>query len=520
MREYRETCCAIMSKSSQIFQFILLKLTKLCSNADLANTVEKGQYFTTLDDAELDKLKVHVESTHYLKDKLSQVKGWIRGNTKIGPVLDVAVSYHQGRYGVEIMIESLFSDKTCSWRWNSLMGEDRERDKQVRYGDVGRDSHRRHWREYGETRCEGKTGTDTKFNVIFDDDSSAVSWAEMDRGRIRKVVWKYPKLMIKLVRHDDTAPREDDGAVKFQELASIFRSEFTSSSTLVNSNMAKFHSKRRWSQEEIPILRGSRFTWNSSFPSSNSQPFWKNTVILHCRQRVVTERLRRAHLSRCKLPWPTVHHPVRIDSGWENVKEGRHAVFFTAVNPMFVDQHKEVEYDLTKPRIAVYKNNWKIHQNTIYGCTLRVAQGKGLQFNQTRSNAIILYKHFTRGVHRDGGGTWSQEKNSTVKCINLLSYRRVLYSSPNLHYGRQDTANFEARTSVDHLSREYGETRSGGEYGQTRCGRRPNFSDLFFSFFPDVFFFFSEKKERKKKPDPNREALESRPGKGSRVQPM
>ena len=34
-----------------------LKFTKLCSNAGLANTVEKGQYFTTLDDTELDKLK-------------------------------------------------------------------------------------------------------------------------------------------------------------------------------------------------------------------------------------------------------------------------------------------------------------------------------------------------------------------------------------------------------------------------------------------------------------------------------
>ena len=55
------------------------------------------------------------------------------------------------------------------------MGEDRERDKQKRNGDVGRDSHRRHWRAYGETLCEGKTETDTKFDVIFCDDSSTVS---------------------------------------------------------------------------------------------------------------------------------------------------------------------------------------------------------------------------------------------------------------------------------------------------------------------------------------------------------
>ena len=48
------------------------------------------------------------------------------------------------------------------------------------------------------------------------------------------------------------------------------------------------------------------------------------------------------------------YRPVWIDCGWENVKKGRHVVFFTAVNPMFVDRHKEVEYDLTNPRIAVY----------------------------------------------------------------------------------------------------------------------------------------------------------------------
>ena len=34
---------------------------------------------------------------------------------KIGPVLDVKVCYHQGRNGVEIMIESLFRNRTVSW---------------------------------------------------------------------------------------------------------------------------------------------------------------------------------------------------------------------------------------------------------------------------------------------------------------------------------------------------------------------------------------------------------------------
>ena len=43
------------------------------------------------------------------------MRRWIRGNTKIRPVLDVKVCYHQGRYGVENMIESLIRDRTVSW---------------------------------------------------------------------------------------------------------------------------------------------------------------------------------------------------------------------------------------------------------------------------------------------------------------------------------------------------------------------------------------------------------------------
>ena len=45
----------------------------------------------------------------------SKVKGEYRGKKKIGPALEVAVSHHQGRYGIEIMIESSFGDGTCSW---------------------------------------------------------------------------------------------------------------------------------------------------------------------------------------------------------------------------------------------------------------------------------------------------------------------------------------------------------------------------------------------------------------------
>ena len=51
--------------------------------------------------------------------------------------------------------------------------------------------------------------------------------------------------MIRLLRHDDSIHREDDGAVRFEDLASIFRS---------SPDMAKLLAERRRSKEKIPIL--------------------------------------------------------------------------------------------------------------------------------------------------------------------------------------------------------------------------------------------------------------------------
>ena len=59
---------------------------------------------------------------------------------------------------------------------------------------------------------------------------------------------------------------------------------------------------------------------------------------------------------------------------------------------MFASQDlEEVQYDLDKPRITVYKNTWRVYPNTVYCCNLKFAQGKGLQFYQTRSHAIALF---------------------------------------------------------------------------------------------------------------------------------
>ena len=79
-------------------------------------------------------------------------------------------------------------------------------------------------------------------------------------------------------------------------------------------------------------------------------------------------------------------------AGGQNSSRELQTVFFTAVNPMNKDHMDPQELELTKRRLASYKQKkWKRHQDTVYWVDIQLAQRKGLKFYQTRSNAIILY---------------------------------------------------------------------------------------------------------------------------------
>ena len=78
--------------------------------------------------------------------------------------------------------------------------------------------------------------------------------------------------------------------------------------------------------------------------------------------------------------------------GGTSLKRGREAVLFTTVNPM---EHGyglgKTPCELTKLKVMPYKNTWKRFQNTVFWCSLKLAQQRGLQFYQTRSRAVVLY---------------------------------------------------------------------------------------------------------------------------------
>ena len=108
LQEYREPVERLSQQN---------RVIKLCIDARFLTTVGVGQYFITKDTELFSQFTEPVTCREYTlpRDEISSdPKSCIRVNTKIGTVLEVTTSYLQGKYGVEIRIESVNKDNSHS----------------------------------------------------------------------------------------------------------------------------------------------------------------------------------------------------------------------------------------------------------------------------------------------------------------------------------------------------------------------------------------------------------------------
>ena len=164
-------------------------------------------------------------------------KGWIRGNTKIGPVLQVTTSYLQGKYGVEIGIASVNKDNShssvrISHGLNKLVTDliDKEYDDNEQ--------------ETSETKTEVfalKTevfafASRSKAKAKPRRPTSACSstgtvpirertWIDIEPGAQFDQAYPVAKRLSTLLRHGEL-PREEDGAIEFWRLKDDLRNKF------------------------------------------------------------------------------------------------------------------------------------------------------------------------------------------------------------------------------------------------------------------------------------------------------
>ena len=119
-----------------------VQLTKLCSNVGRAKTVEKGQYFTSLDDDQFDRLK-RILSRDNLASKWS-----IISSERMDPWK------HEDRSssGCDGLLSSRTlrcwnQDRIPIWWQDLFLGSDCEWNQQIRNTNVRRDPRRKCWRE-------------------------------------------------------------------------------------------------------------------------------------------------------------------------------------------------------------------------------------------------------------------------------------------------------------------------------------------------------------------------------------
>ena len=157
--------------------------------------------------------------------------------------------------------------------------------------------------------------------------------------------------------------------------------------------------------------------------------------------------------------------------GRVSLNTGKQAVFFTVVNLMgHQDDLEETLCDLSQARIASYKNTWKHFQDTVYRCNLILAQQRGLQIYQARSNAVIFYERLSAEFIEKA--ICMKTKDQLYQHESVILRPRVVFQA-NSQSGSQDLPLQKARSSCESQqdAKCYGKVRSN-----TADYRVPGFS--------------------------------------------
>ena len=116
--------------------------------------------------------------------------------------------------------------------------------------------------------------------------------------------------------------------------------------------------------------------------------------------------------------------------GGQNSSRERQTVFFTAVNPVVKGHRDPHELDLTKPRLASYKQKkWTRHQDTVYWVDIQLAQRR-----EVLSDSIERHHPFTthtpRGIPQGMSSTLRRTReveivDSVDEIFGEIKYEKV-----------------------------------------------------------------------------------------------
>ena len=156
------------------------------------------------------------------EEEASHPKGWIQGNTKIWPVLEVTTCCLQGKCGVEIRIMSISKDKSHAWvrishGLHNLVRNLNNNDTEIPEDQPEEQALQLNVKDFAyQSKAKAKPQRREPANYL----SSIIlmnarNWIDIEPGKYSFSDYEVSKKLIHLLRHGQHVHREDDGAVQF-----------------------------------------------------------------------------------------------------------------------------------------------------------------------------------------------------------------------------------------------------------------------------------------------------------------
>ena len=257
------------------------KVSRFCMEAGFMRVVEVGQYFVTKDTGDFRQFR-SVACREYIlprDDPASQAKGWIQGNMRIGPALEVTTSSQHFKYGIEIRIKSVNQDDSHSWVRISYGTVKYVTDSIQDNTEIPADPQEEQIPQTSTSVVAARSKAKAKPQPRELAGTTATMpiherrWIDIEPSEQNLASYDLSKKVINLLRHNQTLHREEDGAIEFCKITFHLRNH---------------HSQiQNWSDDRwkacLAAGGGSKRRYqycsdnfgNNYLPPCSSRTFWK-----------------------------------------------------------------------------------------------------------------------------------------------------------------------------------------------------------------------------------------------------
>ena len=298
------------------------------------------------------------------------------------------------------MIESLFKDRTVSWvrivdGVNKYVTETSEEiptenvDLIIRTG-----------KPVAKAKSRPKPVVNLSSNSVPINERK---WIDIDPQPFDRSCFEVSKFVTRTLRHDSSIPREEDGAVRFDDANEKLKENFVSTlrwtvKTWVNSLARGGGKKKRFqyclnpdSSNEILYFRAIQGHSRDNFVDPN---YCK--TIDYYRMLSSSTSTTSGTPTRCTPLFQSGLIPREKSN-----RRDRQSVFFTAVNPIDIQpDQREVEYDLDKPQNRTVQTHLESSSQYSFLVQYKACSEKGIAILSNSIACKYSFRHTTGDLYR------------------------------------------------------------------------------------------------------------------------